>query len=78
MIVKGSIECPVCGGPFKAWSQPSVKIVLGPTCGTEVDAAAVEVQPEPTVVARHVPAFTRVLGLIWHRMVGYNGGRLAS
>ena len=78
MIVKGSIECPVCGRPFRAWFQPSVKTVLCPTCCTEVDAAAVEVQPEPRLVVRQGPAFTRVLGLIWHRLASYNGNRLAS
>ncbi len=78
MIVKGSIECPVCGRRFKAWFQPSVKAVLCPICWTEVDAAAVEVQSEPTLATRRSLSFTRVLELIWHRPAGYNGSRLTS
>lgn len=78
MVVKGSIECPACGRPFRAWFQAGVKTVVCPVCGAVVDTAELQVQPEPVQAVRRscVPGST--IELIWRRLMGYNDGRLAN
>jgi hypothetical protein len=72
MITKGSIECPFCRRPFRAWFQTGVKTVMCPTCWAEVATADVEVEPAPVRPAWRNSHLASVWGLIWDRLVGYN------
>lgn len=75
MIAKGRIECPICHRPFKVWFQAGVRTVPCPTCWSEVDTADVQLEPPRPQSAWRSRHLASTLGLIWHRLVGYNEGR---